>query len=1049
MDAVRLTRRTVTMDHYSQDLLNPHPVFPQWSTWPVYPYQYWGSMRKYVVAQDYQMLELENDFLRVAVNADTGGRIWRLHDKIADVDLANFNSEVHTYNAGFGLNYTSGGIEVNYPLAHACTTSRPREVSSAEHHDGSASITISEYEQIWRTRWSVTFTLRPDRSSLEMRVRIYNRTPHDSRYMYWSNCSFVLTEASQYIFPDSAAAMHGAEERVFSWPMWRHRDLSFYREYPGEMLGLYMLDTTEPFFGYYDHERQFGLVHYADLADLPARKHWTWGTDEAQAAMRRRTHHSSGEVFGEVQAGRITIQEHRDVMPPESEAEWTEIWYPVRGTGAFNGAGPGAALRAELVEGPRGGGPRMKVVAMANGSFPDARIEVASEGERPVEESISLDPRRPAEQLVTLRGEAGPERNTTVTLRSADGEVLARSRLREPNRRDSWREVIDLSRPLEPVGVEELFAEAQTKARDWGNHDLRPLYERILQLDSGFSPARRELGKLATWQGRYDEAIEHFEVARERDPDSFDLRYFHGVALVLGGRIEEARKAFELAARGDTEARALVRLAELRMREEDWHHALKYLDRLATAWPRLTRPRGLRAACLRRLGRMKEAAAEIEATRAIDAQDPFLHIEAMFIAEGGPEQDLPRKPSRALLEQVREDEPPLLEAAWDYIAAGLLAEAEATLRLIPGPGPLALFVLAWVRDQQGRKAEGLRTVRRACRADVVGHQPWRLEMIPVLEWAHHREPESPRPLFLLGNLLVARRRLDEGVALWEQALAEGEEHYLLAANLGYYHARVTGDRTAALKHFRAAAAAEPQDLYVKRELANALGAVEGREALVAYLEGEMDALMTSPPLAYLLLDAYLRDSRYDDFDALCARLDFPVNWQLPGPQTLWVRRWFQEALQLASQKQYEEALRILAGMSPPPEHLGIVTVDLEDDRRLYHMGRLHEKLGDWERARECWEQCVAIEHFTGYEKAYWNREWTRRYYQALSLQKLGRDSEAEAYFDAMELLARVPDLPVAARDEIMALVERGRFAPDDQKDPAGFTPIEVQTAAEA
>jgi len=126
-----------------------------------------------------------------------------------------------------------------------------------------------------------------------------------------------------------------------------------------------------------------------------------------------------------------------------------------------------------------------------------------------------------------------------------------------------------------------------------------------------------------------------------------------------------------------------------------------------------------------------------------------------------------------------------------------------------------------------------------------------------------------------------------------------------------------------------------------------------------------------------------------------------------------------------------------------------VTVDLEDDRRLYHMGRLHEKLGDPDSARECWERCVALGHFTGYEKAYWNREWTRRHYQALSLHKLGRDSEAEAYFDAMELLARMPGLPVAARDEIMGLVERGRFAPDDQKDPAGFAPIEVQTAAEA
>ncbi len=161
MNEVKLRRRTVEMDHYSQEPLNPHPTFPQWSTWPVYPYLYMGSMRKYVVRQKYLMPEIENEYLRVAVNADIGGRIWRLYDKIGGHDLANFNSEVHTYNAGFGLNYTSGGIEINYPLAHACTTSRPREISTARGEDGSASIIVSEYEQIWRTRWSVTYTLRP------------------------------------------------------------------------------------------------------------------------------------------------------------------------------------------------------------------------------------------------------------------------------------------------------------------------------------------------------------------------------------------------------------------------------------------------------------------------------------------------------------------------------------------------------------------------------------------------------------------------------------------------------------------------------------------------------------------------------------------------------------------------------------------------------------------------------------------------------------------------------------------------------------------------
>lgn len=1046
MNEVKLRRRTVEMDHYSQEPLNPHPTFPQWSTWPVYPYLYMGSMRKYVVRQKYLMPEIENEYLRVAVNADIGGRIWRLYDKIGGHDLANFNSEVHTYNAGFGLNYTSGGIEINYPLAHACTTSRPREISTARGEDGSASIIVSEYEQIWRTRWSVTYTLRPGRSCLEITVRIYNRTPHDSRYMYWCNCGFVLTEGSQYLFPDSAAAMHGAEERIFSWPIWRHRDLSWYRNVPPEMLGLYMLDAREPWFGYYQHDRDFGLVHYADLADLPGRKHWTWGTDPAQVAMRRITHHSSGEVFGEIQSGRIVIQEHRDVLPPESEAQWTELWYPVRGIGAYNGAGPGAAIRAELLAGPRGT-QQLKVVLMANGDWPQATLTVTSDGAAPVQRQVALNPRQAVECLLSLPGEAGPHRHTTVTVRSSAGEVLAVCRLQPPRTRDSWREVIDLSRPLKPVGVEELFADAQAKARDWGNHDLRPLYERVLQLDEGFSPARRELGKLATWQGRYEEAIAHFEVARRRDPDSFDLRYFHGVALMLAGRTEDARKAFELAARGDTEPRALVRLAELRMREGDWHHALKHLDRLAQAWPRLTRPRGLRAACLRKLGQREEARAEIAAARRIDAQDPFLQIEAMIIAARG--EKLPAAPRQRLLEQVRGQEPPLLEAGWDYLAVGLYAEAEQALRLIPQPGPLALLALAWAVEHQGRSAEALRLLRRACRADVVGHQPWRLELIPVLEWARQRLPAEPRPLFLLGNLLVARRRLEEGVALWQQAREMGERHYLLVANLGFYFKRVVGDQQAALALFEAAGAAQPDDLYVKREIATSRAAVQGRRALAEYLEGEMDAVLQSPPLAHALLDAYLKDNRYADFDALCARLSFPANWQLPGPHTLWTKRHFQEALQLAGQGQYQRALEILQNIGPPPPHLGIVAVDTEDDRRFYHMGCLYEKLGDMDRARECWERSVAVEHWTGYEKAYWNREWTRRYYQALSLQKLGRHSEAEAFFDAMELLARVPDLPRAAREEIMGLVERGRFAPDDQKDPAGYVPVEVATSAEA
>ena len=58
-----------------------------------------------------------------------------------------------------------------------------------------------------------------------------------------------------------------------------------------------------------------------------------------------------------------------------------------------------------------------------------------------------------------------------------DGAVLAHCPIKRPNERDSWREAIDYTTEVKAVGAEELFIEAEKKARDWGNHDLAPLYE--------------------------------------------------------------------------------------------------------------------------------------------------------------------------------------------------------------------------------------------------------------------------------------------------------------------------------------------------------------------------------------------------------------------------------------------------------------------------------------------------------------------------------------------------------------------------------------------
>jgi tetratricopeptide (TPR) repeat protein len=683
---------------------------------------------------------------------------------------------------------------------------------------------------------------------------------------------------------------------------------------------------------------------------------------------------------------------------------------------------------------------------MANAPYPRARLRLVTDGLKPIDQPMPLGPEKAAERIVRFKGKIGPDQHTSLVLFDPAEGILAECRLRHPNTRDSWREVIDIPKTAEP---EDLFQTAEKKARDWGNHDPRPSYLNVLQRDPGHAPALRELGKIALEQGLADEAVRHLEAACKRDEDSLEGRYYLGLALRDAGRTADARKALELAARYDWEARSLVRLAELRMRERDWHHALVHLDRIAAAHPLLTRPRGLRAACLRKLGRSQEAAAEIASARQIDGNDPFLHYEALFIAASPAAKTLPKRALKTLIDQVRSAEDPLLEAAFDYLAAGLLQEAGAVLATIPAAGMLVHFAQAWISGQAGEAETSRARLTKACAMEPRYQHPWHLEMIGILQWAMGQRPKDPRPVWQLGNLLMARRRTEEAAALWRKAEQLGEKHYLLFASLGYFERHVGNSEKRALACFRKADRLARTDLYVKHETAVSLRALKMNPEGRRYLEGQRTSVLASPRLAHDLMNLYLDANDFKKFDALVPACRFPVNWQIPGPHHLWSRRQIKEALLLVGAGKHREALGALLHMKPMPENLGAeMGRDFEDDRRFYHIGCLYKKLGNPEEARTWWEKALAIPYFSGYEPAYSFTAWTRRYFHALCLQKLGRAAEAEAYFDGMVNLAESPDLPVHARRKLMELVERGRFAPEAEKDSAAAAAIIVATRAE-
>src|SRR4029077_11774491 len=80
-----------------------------------------------------------------------------------------------------------------------------------------------------------------------------------------------------------------------------------------------------------------GTVHYADYAQLPAKKIWSWGTDPDGLDWRK-TLSDNDSAYVEVQAGLFRNQETYAFLEPRQTISFSEFWMPVRDIGGVSRA---------------------------------------------------------------------------------------------------------------------------------------------------------------------------------------------------------------------------------------------------------------------------------------------------------------------------------------------------------------------------------------------------------------------------------------------------------------------------------------------------------------------------------------------------------------------------------------------------------------------------------------------------------------------------------------------------------------------------------------
>ncbi len=847
--AVKAWAEPVPMRSYMPEAAELHPMFLdrrvyQGSSGRVYPLPFIDRIATEPSERNWQAIHIENEHVRLMILPEIGGRIHIGYDKAADFDFFYRQNVIKPALVGLAGPWISGGVEFNWPQHHRPATFMPVATEIERHDDGSVTVWCSDHDPMQRMKGMHGVCLHPGKSLVELKVRLYNRTPYTQSFLWWANVATRVHERYQSFFPtDMRFVADHARRAVTSlpaqpWHLLRHRlrrartqrrpaggaapelracwQLSPQRPWAGianiPVPTSYMVTgTREDFFGGYDHKAGAGVVHVANHHIAPGKKQWTWGNHDFGYAWDRNLTDTDGPYI-ELMAGVYTDnQPDFSWLAPWETKTFSQFWYPLHGVGVPQAANTRAALHLSVA----GGKARVGLDVTENFDAVDLIVHAGAE--------VLQRWRQPARiaHPLLLTAEFPPgaaEAGISVrVLDSLGRELIAYSPAAVvPAQPPSV--ATEPAAPDDVASVEELYL-AGLHLAQYRHATRRPelYWTEALRRDPGDSRCHTAMASWHLRRGEMESAASHAEAARARlterngNPAEGEPLYLLGLVRRLQGQPEAAYDAFYKATwNAAWRAPAYLALAEIDMAAERWPTALDHLERSLTAEAENLLALAWRVVVLRRLERDTLADQSLAALRRLDPLD----ITSRWLA-GSP----PANPQERL------------DLAFDLRRAGLTAEAydllsDADLGARDGTAPIAFLLRASLAEDLGSPAEAATHRSAAVSVPLDYCFPNRLEEYLVLKQITQSEPGLAVPWYLLGLFLYDRGRHDEAMHAWETAAQLGLPSPTLHRNLGIGLYNVRRDARAAQTAFEQSFALNPDDarvLYEKDQLAKRIG----------------------------------------------------------------------------------------------------------------------------------------------------------------------------------------------------------------------------------
>ncbi len=500
----------------------------------------------------YQAVFLENEYLKIMILPELGGRIQRAYDKTNGYDFVYYNHVIKPALVGLLGPWISGGIEFNWPQHHRPTTFMPVDHILIENPDGSKTCRISDTDQMYGTRGEASFTLYPGKAYLEIKGQLYNRTSTPQTFLWWANPAVPVNDHTQSVFPpDVHAVMDHGKRDVSRFPIatgvyYKHDysagvDISRYKNIP--VPTSYMAEKSEfDFVGGYDYKVGAGLLHIADHHVSPGKKQWTWGCGDFGKAWDRNLTDEDGPYI-ELMCGVFTDnQPDFSWLKPMEEKTFTQYFMPYKAVGQIKNATKEAAVNLEISDG------EIHLIAYGTSVYKNARFLLTYDGEVLLDETKELSPVCIYEK--TIRQAVSDETKLRFSVLSEAGELVHYTPLKKT--------IPEIPKPAEAAKApseimtnEELYLTG-LHLEQYRHATFRPddYYLEGLKRDAGDIRINTAYGSLLMRRGLFKEAEKHFRQAIKRltwkNPNPYDSEAYYdlGLSLLYQKRDSKAFEAF-------------------------------------------------------------------------------------------------------------------------------------------------------------------------------------------------------------------------------------------------------------------------------------------------------------------------------------------------------------------------------------------------------------------------------------------------------------------------------------------------------------------------